>query len=68
MVKYYKILKQRRAFIQKYFHSDLTDPVLYDLNFDTAQYTSEPADGIVKDTRPASGELDHYASPTYQPK
>lgn len=66
MVKQYRILKKRRAFIQKCFHSDLTDPVLYDLNPDTAQYTSEAADGIVKDTRPAARELDHYASPTYQ--
>jgi len=38
--------------IKKYFHADLTDPVHYDLNLNTTQYTVEAAGGIVKDTRP----------------
>ena len=56
-----------QGLIKKYFHADLTDPVHYDLNLNTTQYTVEAAGGIVKDTRPLAGELDRYASPTHQP-
>lgn len=44
-----KTEKERRAFIKKYFHADLTDPTNYDLTLNTSHFTAEAAAGVIKE-------------------
>ena len=44
-----KTEKERKSFIKKYFHADLSDPTNYDLTLNTAHFTAEAATEIVKE-------------------
>jgi len=44
-----KTEKERKSFIKKYFHADLSDPTNYDLTLNTAHFTAEAAAEVVKE-------------------